>query len=185
MAPNPLEPGTAREQIARSVRARHPAHDQSDPPASTGDIDALPHVERHARWWAAVQKIGAGVVFVGGLALAFWSWSVNAAVNAKLDGVREAFRRQLDPSVLRPTSGEIEALRAQNLPVPPTIEDRFNATAVAIADVKKAIGSPSDPQSDIGKKLDVIDDLLRKELAKKNRPAPPAIGPTARLQGMQ
>lgn len=143
----------------------------SDPPKKKGRgfIEILKET-------AAV--VGASIAILGPVGAAA-VWSIDHwVVEPRLIELKQI----LDPLVLRPTAAEIARLRADEQPIPPTLTSRFAEVKSAIAAVKEAVDAPNNPASELGKKLDSVDKMLK---ALPTKPAPPPVGPTATREGRQ
>lgn len=182
--PDPRRPGTTREQL-RSGEHRDFSTEISSPPPPPPQVHRPTQesiIDRHGRFWDSVRKIAVGVVAVGGIMIAAFSWAVNAAIESKM----AALRQSLDPLVVRPTKDELERMRLENQSRPPTLEERFNEQRAQFAEIKKAIDAPNSPQSELGKKLDALDSTLKERLPRRPDKVPvPPVGPTAKQQGVQ
>lgn len=199
--PDYRKPGTSRDQIedvvSRNVRRSHPDSEDSDrpvpparvptqpdwPPPSVTDLRpgsgnprSEPPIAKQAKFWGFVAKIIAGVSAAVTVVGGGFTWAVKYVVRAEIAALRD----DLDPLALKQKRKDPED------PKPPSLEDRFNVQNQKLDSIDKKIGSPNDPQSDLGKKLDRIDDILTKQFGESTKTTPPpAVGPTAKKQGRQ
>lgn len=178
-----------KDTVSKSATRSHPGAEPDHVPSPHGG-DAAPYrppqptisdrIEWHGKFWSSVRNICIGIAFAGGLVFAGFSWAVNKAVDARFD---EAYRR-LDPMVLRPTADQLKDIHDNGKPTPPTLEDRFNASAAALGEIRMLIDAPNNPQSELGRKLSSLDATLRERLPPRpNKPALPSVGPAAKAEG--
>lgn len=183
------------ERIDRDVRRNHPGAEDSDPPAPERtptltqfpppSIDRRPDggfpkqegpLEKHANFWGPIGKIAGGVTAVVSIIGGGFTYAVKYVVRDEI----AQFRNDLDPLALKQKRKEPDD------PKPLSLEDRFDAQNQKLDAIDKKIGSPSDPASDLGKKLDRIDEILHKQFGESTKTTPPpSLGPTAKQKGRQ
>lgn len=133
----------------------------------------LTAAERHARWWTALQKIGAGIVFVLGILIAAGTYLWNRATTSVIERVAT----RLDPLCFRP-------LPEKDKPEPEGLSKRIERLDSRFDKLEKRLDDPADPHTKLGSTLDNIQRMLDEQQKKRTTP-PPVVGPTATGQGRQ
>lgn len=158
----------AREaEERRAARRSHAGAEPSDPPPSSKGP-----LKTHAEFWGAVAKIGGGITIVVGV----FAGAVKFIVREEI----AAFRASLDPMALRQERVD------KDDPRPKTLSDRFDEITAGQAKLERAMTSPNNPESELGRRLDRFDQILSKQFGESTKTTPPpTVGPTAKKQGRQ
>jgi len=182
------QPGVTREQLERAHRdhgvdvAPHGGDATSSRDQQPSFVDTM---EKHARFWSAVQKIAVGV-----LALVAFLGSV-AGVVYKVVSFAAAeqfaiFAARIDPAAIIQTKAEEDIAKDRGFAPMPKIAERFAAEAAERERVRSALTANTARDTAADMRADVFDGAIRLMFpARSNRIALPPIGPTAAAQGRQ
>lgn len=143
-------PGTNADQRRES----------SDPPDAGVDVsDQIRRLERHARTWDAVKKIGMALVFVGGIAVTAVVWGADRASKADV------------------ASSEARAIAASNR------DAKLEEITKAIVELRTTV---TDMKAEDERRWNALDRILDRQFGQTTAATPPpSFGHTARAQGKQ